>query len=429
MDKITQYQMKNILLQEVMPALGCTEPIAIALAAAKAREVLGELPEKATILCSGNIIKNAKSVIVPNAEGLHGIEIAASLGILGGDSSKGLKVLENITHEMILEAKKLIFENKIKVQFVEGIEGLYIVANLVKDKDQAIVELKDDHSSFYSIQKDGEYLLVPPENEGEKNSTDSDLEILSIGSILEFADTVDLNENKELTTLLDMQIEYNTAIAEEGLAKEYGSSIGKTLLEYNDENVLKIKARAMTAAGSDARMGGCSKPVMINSGSGNQGMTVSIPVIVYAKELKKEKEDLYRALILSNLIGIYQKRYIGKLSAFCGVVTAAAASGAGIGYLLGFTKEKIEKIIINTVATTGGMVCDGAKPSCASKISLAVENAISAVQMADKGVSFSSGEGIVGESADETIKNIGQMAKLGMRTTDVEILNIMLSKH
>ena len=180
MDKITQYQMKNILLQEVMPALGCTEPIAIALAAAKAREVLGELPEKATILCSGNIIKNAKSVIVPNAEGLHGIEIAASLGILGGDSSKGLKVLENITHEMILEAKKLIFENKIKVQFVEGIEGLYIVANLVKDKDQAIVELKDAHSSFYSIKKDGDYLLAPPENEGEKNSTESYLEILSI---------------------------------------------------------------------------------------------------------------------------------------------------------------------------------------------------------------------------------------------------------
>ena len=185
----------------------------------------------------------------------------------------------------------------------------------------------------------------------------------------------------------------------------------------------------MTAAGSDARMGGCSKPVMINSGSGNQGMTVSIPVIVYARALNKSREELYRALILSNLIGIYQKQYIGKLSAFCGVVTAAAASGAGIGYLLGFTEEQIEKVIINTVATTGGMVCDGAKPSCASKISLAVENAISAVHMADKGITFSSGEGIVGQNADETIQNIGQMAKLGMRNTDIEILNIMLAKH
>lgn len=429
MDKNLEQQMKNILLLEVMPALGCTEPIAIALAAAKSKEVLGELPEKATIVCSGNIIKNAKSVIVPNSEGLHGIEIAAALGILGGDSSKGLNVLENITHEMIEKAKKMIADNKIAVQFVEGIEGLYIVANLVKGNNHSIVELKNDHSKFYSIQKNGEVLLAPPEEKNSGSETDMDLEILTVDSILEFANTIDLDKNKDLTDVLDMQIEYNMAIAEEGTYGNYGASIGKTLLEYNDNSVLKVKARAMTAAGSDARMGGCSKPVMINSGSGNQGMTVSIPVIVYAKELKKSSEELYRALILSNLIGIYQKRYIGKLSAFCGVVTAAAASGAGIGYLLGFTEEQIEKVIINTVATTGGMVCDGAKPSCASKISLAVENAISAVHMADKGITFSSGEGIVGKNADETIRNIGQMAKLGMRSTDVEILNIMLKKH
>lgn len=421
-------QMKNILFREVMPALGCTEPIAIALAAAKAREILGELPEKATLVCSGNIIKNAKSVIVPNSEGLHGIEIAAALGILGGDSSKGLKVLEEVSHDNILKAKEFISENRIQVQFVEGIEGLYIMANLIKDNNQTIVELKDDHSHFYSIQKNGEYLLAPPVTKSE-NKSNNDLKILTVDSILHFAKTINLEENKDLTDLLDQQIEYNIAIAEEGIKEDYGASIGKTLLEYNDNNVLKVKARAMTAAGSDARMGGCSKPVMINSGSGNQGMTVSIPVIVYAESLNKSREDLYRALILSNLIGIYQKQYIGKLSAFCGVVTAAAASGAGIGYLLGFTEEQIEKVIINTVATTGGMVCDGAKPSCASKISLAVENAISAVHMADKGITFSSGEGIVGQNADETIQNIGQMAKLGMRNTDIEILNIMLAKH
>lgn len=429
MDLYTQGKLKEILLREVIPALGCTEPIAIALASAKAREILGEIPDKATILCSGNIIKNVKSVIVPNAHGLHGVEIAVALGILGGDSDKGLNVLDDIQRENIDEAKKMIAENKIHVQFVEGIEGLYIVAKLRKGSHSSIVELKDDHSKFYSIQKDEEYLLPPPKMEQIENTGNKDLEFLSLHKILEFAEKINLAGNKDLTEILDKQIEYNMAIAEEGIKENYGASIGKTLLEYNDNHVLKVKARAMTAAGSDARMGGCSKPVMINSGSGNQGMTVSIPIITYARELNLGQDKLYRALILSNLIGIYQKQYIGKLSAFCGVVTAAAASGAGIGYLLGFSEEQIEKVIINTVATIGGMVCDGAKSSCASKISLAVENAISAVQMAEKNIAFSSGEGIVGENADETIANIGQMAKMGMRSTDVEILNIMLEKH
>lgn len=418
---------KDILLEEVMPALGCTEPIAIALAAAKAREVLGEEPEKATVLCSGNIIKNAKSVIVPNSNGHRGIEIAAALGILSGESEKGLKVLENVKDEEIQRAEK-VAKKIIHVQFVEGIEGLYIVVKLRKGDKTATVELKEDHSHFHSIEKDGQYLIAPPKLDLESSEKNKEEEIFSLEKILNFANSINLEDHQDLVDLLDQQIEYNMAIAKEGLTEDYGVSIGRTLLKYNDENSPKIRARAAASAASDARMGGCSLPVMINSGSGNQGITVSVPVISYAEHLQSSKDKLYRALIVSNLIGIYQKKYIGKLSAFCGVVTAAAAAGAGIGYLMDFTNGEIENTIINTVATTGGMVCDGAKASCASKISIAVENAVSALQMAQNHKVFESGEGIVGSSADDTIRNIGQMAKMGMQATDIEILNIMLEQ-
>jgi L-cysteine desulfidase len=250
-----------------------------------------------------------------------------------------------------------------------------------------------------------------------------------MAAILEFAEHVDLDARPRLRDTLRQQVESNMAIAEEGLRTDYGAAVGRTLLVFNDNGDTKVRARALAAAGADARMGGSSMRVMINSGSGNQGMTVSVPVVVYARELGASEDELHRALLVSNLVGIYQKHYIGRLSAFCGVVTAAAAAGAGIGRLQGLTAEQMDATVVNAVATTGGMVCDGAKASCASKISIAVENAVSAVQLAETGHVFSPGEGIVGRNADETIRNVGAMASRGMRDTDVEILNIMLHRQ
>lgn len=431
MDQRIQDAFEALLLREVIPALGCTEPIAIALATAKARAVLGTEPEQTTVLCSGNIIKNAMSVIVPNSHGLAGIQIAAALGIVGGDPNAGLEVLEQVTPSEIARAQALVDAQSITVRLVEGIEGLYILAQVRAGSDEATVELRDDHTRFRLITRNGEQVLGEDTSgtTAVRSEQDAAEPELTMAAILEFADTVDLDARPRLRDTLRQQVESNMAIAEEGLRQEYGASVGRTLLVFNDNTVTKVRARALAAAGADARMGGSSMRVMINSGSGNQGMTVSIPVVVYARELGASEDDLHRSLLVSNLVGIYQKRYIGRLSAFCGVVTAAAAAGAGIGRLMGLTAEQIDATVVNAVATTGGMVCDGAKASCASKISIAVENAVSAVQLAERGHVFSPGEGIVGRNADETIRNVGTMASRGMRGTDVEILNIMLKRQ
>lgn len=437
MDRRTQDVFEALLLREVIPALGCTEPIAIALATAKARAVLGVLPEQTTVLCSGNIIKNAASVIVPNSQGLAGIQIAAALGLVGGDPDAGLEVLQRITPADVEGAQALVDAQSIVVRLVEGIEGLYILAQVRAGADEATVELRDDHTRFRSITRNGQSLLgadTPSATEAEPRPRARDEDVapepeLTMASILQFADEADLDARPRLRATLRQQVEANMAIAEEGLRGRYGASVGRTLLEFNDNTVTKVRARALTAAGADARMGGSSMPVMINSGSGNQGMTVSIPVVVYARKLGASEDDLHRALLVSNLVGIYQKQYIGRLSAFCGVVTAAAAAGAGIARLMGLSAEQIDATIVNTVATTGGMVCDGAKASCASKISIAVENAVSAVQLAERGIVFDPCQGIVGRNADETIRNVGTMASKGMRSTDVEILNILLDRQ
>ncbi len=434
MDRDTEDAFEALLLREVIPALGCTEPIAIALATAKARAVLGVPPEQTTVLCSGNIIKNAMSVIVPNAQGLAGIQIAAALGVVGGDPDAGLEVLERITPDDVPHAQALVDAQAITVRLVEGIEGLYILAQVRAGTDEATVELRDDHSRFRSITRNGQPLPAAsgvepdpqPDGRPQGGLPEPDL---TIAAILQFADEVDLDAHPRLRATLRAQVAANMAIAEEGLRGHYGASIGRTLLEFNDNTVTKVRARALTAAGADARMGGSSMPVMINSGSGNQGMTVSIPVIVHARDVGASEDDLHRALLVSNLIGIYQKQHIGRLSAFCGVVTAAAAAGAGIARLKGLSATQIDATIVNTVATTGGMVCDGAKASCASKISIAVENAVSAVQLAERGIVFDPCQGIVGRNADETIRNVGAMASKGMRSTDTEILNIMLARQ
>lgn len=418
-------QRKNylmILQNELVPALGCTEPIAVAYAAAKAREVLGEFPNRLELSCSGNIIKNVKGVTVPNSGGLKGIDFAATLGVVGGNASRELEVLEEITPEHITRAKKLLEDGFFTTKLEENVENLYIVAAVYSDKHMAEVTIINRHSLITKIVRDNETLYQANIMSDAKSSADKSL--LNVKDILEFADTVDISEVQEL---LDRQIVMNSAIAEEGLKHPYGAEIGRTLLEVYGNNVF-TRARARAAAGSDARMGGCSLPVVINSGSGNQGMTVSLPVIEYAKELGVSKERLYRALIVSNLISIHHKKYLGSLSAFCGAVSAASGSGAAITYMSGGTYEQVSCTIVNTIANVGGIVCDGAKSSCAAKIASSVDAAINAHHLSMKGLTFQPGEGIVQKNIENTIKSVGYVGRVGMKHTDIEILNIMIEK-
>lgn len=419
MDRETLKVYTNILQHELIPALGCTEPIAIALAAAKAREILGDFPESLELICSGNIIKNVKGVTVPNSGGLKGIEIAATLGCVGGNAHEELNVLGEITDSQREQAYKLVRDGFCICQLKENVENLYIVAKAVKGENYAEVTIIDHHNQITKIVKNGEALY---EKKAEENKS-IDKAILSLEGILEYANTVEIEDVKEI---LDRQISYNSAIAQRGLSYEYGAQVGRTLLEEYDANDVKIKARAAAAAGSDARMGGCALPVIINSGSGNQGMTASLPVLEYAKEWKVSKEMLYRSLCMSNLIALEQKKYIGSLSAYCGAVCAACGAGAAITYMKGGTLEQIEATIHNTIGNVGGIVCDGAKPSCAAKIASAVDAAILGHNMAMKNRAFQAGEGLIQDNAEDTIKAFGIVGKDGMKQTDIEVLNLML---
>ncbi len=421
MDKKIYINYINILQQELVPALGCTEPIAIAYAAAKAREVLGEFPDCIEMCCSGNIIKNVKGVTVPNSGGLRGIEAAAVLGVIGGDASRELEVLQGVSQADICKARELVKEKYCTCFLQEGVANLYIVAKAVKGEHYAEVTIINRHTCITKIVKDGKVLL---EKDVKGTASDVDKAFLNVNDILEFADTVAIEDVKEI---LDRQITYNFAISEEGIKHSYGASVGRTLLETYGNDV-RIRARARAAAGSDARMSGCSLPVVINSGSGNQGMTVSLPVIEYAKDMGASGEQLYRALVVSNLIAIQQKKYIGSLSAYCGAVSAACGAGAGITYLEGGTREEVGLTIVNTIANVGGIVCDGAKSSCAAKIASSVDAAILAHHMAMEHHAFQPGEGIVQEDVEDTIKSMGYIGRVGMKTTDVEILNIMIDR-
>ncbi len=415
-----QYVM--ILKDELVPALGCTEPIAIAYAAAKAREVLGEMPERMEMCCSGNIIKNVKGVTVPNSGGLKGIDVAAVLGVVGGDAARELEVLEDVTEADICRAKKLVQQGFCKCSLQEGVENLYIVAKVYTKEHSAEVTIINRHTLITKIVKDNQIIYEHKISESAVEKGDKSL--LNVRDILIFADTLILDDVQEV--IYD-QIEKNTAISQEGVIHPYGAQIGRTLLDVFGNDV-RTRARAKAAAGSDARMGGCSMPVVINSGSGNQGMTVSLPVIEYAKEYEATKEQLYRALVVANLISIHQKKYIGSLSAYCGAVSAACGAGAAITYLRGGTYEEVGLTIINTIGNVGGIVCDGAKSSCAAKIASAVDAAILAHYMAMKHVSFQPGEGIVQEDLEDTIKSMGYIGRVGMKMTDTEILNIMIER-
>ena len=418
----------TILESELVPALGCTEPIALAYAAAKAKEVLGKMPDHITMRCSGNIIKNVKGVKVPNSGGMKGVEAAAVLGITGGDPSQALEVLEHVTDREIDEAEKLLKAGFCDCVLKDDVANLYIEAYAVckkTEKSEALVVIEDEHTNITHIEKDGQVLFHKEKKEycQEREKT-PDKSLLNLEDIITFANEVQITDVEKV---LGRQIKYNTRIAEEGLRNPWGAQVGRVVLEEFGEDV-KWRAVAKASAGSDARMSGCALPVIINSGSGNQGMTCSLPVIEFGKELKKSKEEIYRALCVSNLVALNQKKYIGSLSAYCGAVCAAAGAGAGITYLCGGTLEHIENTVVNTIADAGGIVCDGAKPSCAAKISTALQAAILSHKMAMRGLTFARGEGLVMDCPEDTIKAVGYVGRAGMKQTDVEILNLMIGK-
>ena len=362
----------QILKEELVPAMGCTEPIALAYAAAKAREVLGAVPDEVKVEASGSIIKNVKSVIVPNTNHLKGIPAAAAAGIIAGQADKELEVIAEVSDEQIARMKEFLENTKITVEHVDNGITFEIIVTLKKGDSYSQVRIANYHTNIVHIEKDHKVLLdIPVEGESEEGLTDRSL--LDMKDIWDFINTVEVDDIREV---IGRQIEYNTAIADEGLRGDYGANIGSVLLDtYGDQDV-KVRAKARAAAGSDARMNGCELPVIINAGSGNQGMTCSLPVLEYAKELKADEDKTYRALALSNLVAIHQKTGIGRLSAYCGAVSAGAAAGAGIAYLCGGGYEEVIHTVVNALAIVSGMVCDGAKASCAAKIAESVDAGI-----------------------------------------------------
>ena len=413
----------QILKEELVPAMGCTEPIALAYAAAKAREVLGCLPDRVCIEASGSIIKNVKSVIVPNTDHLKGIPAAATAGIVAGKPEKELEVIAEVSKEDTRKMKEYLETTPITVEHVDHGITFEIIVTVYHNESYAKVRIANYHTNIVLIEKDGN-VLYQIEVEGEKEEGLTDRSLLNVEDILDFANTVEVEDVKET---LDRQIAYNTAISEEGFRGDYGANIGSVLLAtYGDD--VRTRAKAAAAAGSDARMNGCELPVIINSGSGNQGMTASLPVIEYAKELKSSETELYRALTLSNLVTIHQKTGIGRLSAFCGAVSAGAGAGAGIAYLMGGTFEEIAHTIVNALAIVSGIVCDGAKASCAAKIASAVDAGILGYNMYKQGQQFYDGDGIVIKGVDATIRNVGRLGKDGMKGTNEEIIRIMVGE-
>ncbi len=410
-----------ILKEELVPAMGCTEPIALAYASAKGREVLGLDPEKIIAKCSGNMIKNVRCVSIPNSGGLLGIETACILGAIGGDPSSGMEVIADVSDEQRKMTKDLLDKKICKVEFLDSGIPLHFIIELYAGSDYVSVEVRHAHTNIVKILKNG----VPVfEKDGieAKTGNATDRSLLSIEKIKEFADEIDLNEIREL---FEKQIKCNMDIAEEGLSGKYGLGLGQFILKrHKDDIVSKMKAYA--AAGSEARMGGCDMPVIINSGSGNQGITCSVPLIVYARENNLPEERLFRALVFSSLLTIYQKEFIGKLSAFCGAVSASCASGAALTYLSGGSIKQIKATIDNTLANIPGIICDGAKISCAAKIATSLDAALMAHYLAMENKEYAAYTGILKEDAGETISCVGFIGKYGMAQTDKEIIKLML---
>ena len=415
-----------ILQEELIPALGCTEPIAIAYAGAHARALLGKIPDRVCIKSSGNIIKNVKSVTVPNSDNMKGIPAAAAIGIIGGNPDKGLEVLADITEADIARTKEFLEKIPCKVSLLDTVASLHFIVEVFAGADSASVEIIHQHTNIVHTTKNGKEALSVQFDPASANAALTDRSGLSVKKILEFADTIDLDR---VRPILERQIDYNTRIAQEGLEHRYGINAGANLLkaaEAEQAVTLKIRAQAAAAAGSDARMSGCTLPVVTNSGSGNQGLTASLPVIVFAEEKKLPHDRLLRGLLVSNLIAIHQKTRIGRLSAYCGAVSAGCGSGAAVTYLSGGSYEQVCETITNTLAVVSGIVCDGAKPSCASKIATSVDAALNAHYLAMQNRVFEPGEGIVKGDIEKTIAGVGAIAADGMRETDRVILRIMV---
>ena len=412
----------KILEEELVPAMGCTEPIAVAYAAALARKALGEMPQSVEVHVSANIIKNVKSVVVPHTGGLRGIGAAVAAGIVAGDADRELEVLSAVTEEQVEAMAAYLKDTPISIAASDNgyIFDIQIRANA--GEHTAFVQIAGSHTNVIRVEKDGVVLRSLEYTEGGQ-AEKTDRSLLNVEQIIEFADCVDIEDVK---AVLDRQIDFNTTIAEEGLSGKWGANIGRVLLNAYGNDVAN-RAKATAAAGSDARMSGCERPVVINSGSGNQGMTASLPVIVYAKELNTTREQLYRALVVSNLVTIHLKTGIGRLSAYCGATSAGCGAGAGITYLYGGKANEISHTIVNAVAINSGMVCDGAKASCAAKIASAVEAGLLGMQMQMQGEQFYGGDGIVVKGVENTIRNVGRLARYGMAETDKEIINMMIS--
>ena len=422
MEQRIRRNMICVLKGELVKALGCTEPIAIAYVSAKAREILGKMPEKIVIGCSGNIIKNAKSVVVPMTGSLKGIEAAAVTGAVGGHSNKELEVLTDVTEQELETVRKLLDEKMCTVKCLDTTEKLHIIETVYAGEDVVQVELIRNHLGIIKITKNGKVLF---EDKPQEEKDEIDYTCLNVKNILDFANTISV---EEVQGLIEEQIRCNTEISQKGLNEKYGANIGKMLLAHYGDDV-KVRAKAKAAAGSDARMSGCELPVVVNSGSGNQGMTVSLPVIEYAEYLKADHEKLIRALILSNLIAIYQKYRIGRLSAYCGAVSAAAGAGAGITYLYGGDEKQISDTIVNTLANVSGIICDGASASCAAKIASSVDAAIMGRILAREKTVFETGDGIVKDNLQKTIDGVVELARDGMKETDEVILHIMVDER
>lgn len=410
----------QILKEELVIAMGCTEPIAISYACAKATQVLDHLPDRIVVKASGSIIKNVKSVIVPHTNGLKGIEVAAAAGALYGDADAKLEVLSRATREQIEELPEYVQNTNITVQHIEQGHVFDLEIHVYYEQEHASVRIVDTHTNIVQIEKNWQVIF---EDKTTSLELKADHSALIMKQIWDFSQTVDIDDVKEI---LDRQITCNMAIANEGIHNSYGANIGHVILNM-DSDCVKTRAKAYAAAGSDARMNGCELPVVINSGSGNQGITCCVPVVVYAKELDCTQEQLYRALVLSNLTAIYIKTGIGTLSAFCGAVSAGAAAGAGIAYLHNGTYKEIQHTIVNALAILSGTICDGAKASCAAKIASSVDAGIMGYYMYKNKQQFYAGDGIVAHSVDETIQNIGTLGSQGMLQTNDKIIEMMIS--
>ncbi len=412
----------DILKRELVVAMGCTEPIAVAFCAAKARELLGEMPKKVHIQASGNIIKNVKSVIVPHTDGMRGLEAAAAVGIFYGDASRCLEVISDVSCEQSASVGERIKELDITVAPLISDHVLDLMVTASTADSSVTVHIEDEHTNIVEIIENGKCTYT---DNGEQTKSDDlpdgvDYELLKICDIVDFADSVDIGD---IECVISRQIKYNTAISEQGLNNPYGAKIGQVLLKRGND--IRTRACAAAAAGSDARMGGCDMPVVIVSGSGNQGMTTSLPVIMYARYYEKSQEQLYRALVVSDLVTLHLKHGIGRLSAYCGAVSAGAGAGAGIAYLLDGSLDAINHTIVNALAISSGIICDGAKASCAAKICMSVDAGIMGYEMYCEGCEFYAGDGLVSRGVEKTIDNISVLGNEGMKETDKKIIELM----